>query len=654
MQTNKPLWCLVGALAIYSFGFVATASAQVTTEHFESNVATELKPWTHLNFYNDPKNFQFAIISDRAGGVRPGVFLDGVKKINLLMPEFVMSVGDFIPGNTSDREQLLKEWAEFDKELNPLKVPFFFLPGNHDINNDVMRQVWKERSGVPFYSFVYKDVLFLALDTTGEKGYIIPDYQVEYMKQSLKKHADVRWTFVFMHHPLWLYDNPGGFTRIEKMLEGRKHTVFAGHTHNYLYERRNDANYYILATTGGGSRLRGSRYGEFDHVSLITVTDDGPVMANLRLDGILPHDVTTRDDYEVTQTLSSAARMPYTMFTDGEDEVKSGTLYLKFQNPSKNEIEVKAKFMHGHQVSMKPNKIDMTLAPKSEKIVDIDIQSTEAISTANPALLQLAWSMTCEFEGSEELIEKRNATSAPSDLPFIKFLSGKRDIAFRPSTLPLIKTVAPEYVDSLDVVMADTEAGYTIRYTTDGSVPNVSSPEYKSPVTITGPTTIKARMFNEKGYGTTTETKSYGAPISAGSGLHYRLYAGTWTRLPDFSKLEPVFESVATDFNVESRQFRPDNWGMILEGNLQIDKAGEYTFHLNSDDGSKLYLDDQLVIDNDGDHSVLDLSGKVKLAAGARRLRIEFFEAGAEAILELDIEGPGMKRQPLPFDKVSH
>ena len=127
-----------------------------------------------MNFYNDPNNFKFAIVSDRAGGVRPGVFADAVKKLNLIMPEFVMSVGDFIPGNTADRAKLAKEWAEFDAELKPLKVPFFFVPGNHDINNDVMRDVWKERSGVPFYSFVYKNVLFLALDTTGEKGDIVP------------------------------------------------------------------------------------------------------------------------------------------------------------------------------------------------------------------------------------------------------------------------------------------------------------------------------------------------------------------------------------------------------------------------------------------------------------------------------------------------
>ena len=51
---------------------VPAAVGQVSAEHFESNVDTPVKPWTHLNFYNDPKNFKFAIVSDRTGGVRPG------------------------------------------------------------------------------------------------------------------------------------------------------------------------------------------------------------------------------------------------------------------------------------------------------------------------------------------------------------------------------------------------------------------------------------------------------------------------------------------------------------------------------------------------------------------------------------------------------
>jgi hypothetical protein len=105
---------------------------------------------------------------------------------------------------------------------------------------------------------------------------------------------------------------------------------------------------------------------------------------------------------------------------------------------------------------------------------------------------------------------------------------------------------------------------------------------------------------------------------------------------------------------VESRQLWPDNWGIVLEGNFEIDRPGDYTFYLKSDDGSKLYIDDQLVVDNDGDHSLLELQNATQLTAGTHKLRIEFFEAGGEAVLELHVEGPGLERQPLPMEKVSH
>jgi hypothetical protein len=628
--------CFTALVTMIVCGIATVCIGQVPAGSFESDVATIVKPWTNLEFYNDPKNFKFAIVSDRAGGVRPGVFLDAVNKLNLIMPEFVMSVGDFIPGNTADRVQLDKEWAEFDAELKPLKVPFFFVPGNHDINNDVMRDVWKQRSGVPFYSFVYKNVLFLALDTTGEKGDIVPDYQVESMRKALAKYPDVRWIFVFMHHPLWLYDNPTGFAKIENLLEGRRHTVIAGHLHRYLHELRNNANYYVLASTGGSSMLRGPRYGEFDHITLVTVTDDGPVMANLRLDGILPHNVTSRRDYELTEALASAADLPCLVLTDNEQEVSAGTAYVSFINPAERELAVKAEFMHGHEVRMSPAKIDMKVAPKSKKVIPVEIHSSESQRTDMPALLQLHWTMGYDIAGDEDL-----------------FLSGTREIPLRPSHVDLIRTVAPEFVGTLSVVPVEPEEQFTVRYTRDGSAPLVASPAFERPFEVRAATNVKARMFNKEGHGTATSQQSYKL-VAPGAGLRYRIYEGSWTRMPNYRELTPVFESVASDLNVESRQLSADNWGIVLEGSFDIARTGEYTFFLNSDDGSRLYIDDQLVIDNDGDHSLLELSGTRKLSAGKHELRIEFFEAGGEAILELDFAGPGINRQRFPVGEVYH
>ena len=105
------------------------------------------KPWTSLDLNNDEKNFQFAIVSDRTGGHRPGVFMEGVHRLNLLQPEFVMSVGDLIEGYTEDLVELNRQWDEFDGFVEQLEMPFFYVPGNHDITNQVMEDLWKKRLG---------------------------------------------------------------------------------------------------------------------------------------------------------------------------------------------------------------------------------------------------------------------------------------------------------------------------------------------------------------------------------------------------------------------------------------------------------------------------------------------------------------------------
>jgi hypothetical protein len=78
---------------------------------------------------------------------------------------------------------------------------------------------------------------------------------------------------------------------VEEALKDRPYTVFCGHVHRYQKFVRQGRNYYQLATTGGGSRMRGVSYGEFDHIVWVTMKKDGPVLANVMLDSILPDDL---------------------------------------------------------------------------------------------------------------------------------------------------------------------------------------------------------------------------------------------------------------------------------------------------------------------------------------------------------------------------
>ena len=109
--------------------------------------------------------FTFAIISDLNGGEREGIYNVAVEQINRLEPTFVLSVGDLIDGGTEDSLQLKKEWDSFGARTSKLDMPFFYLGGNHDLTNPKMRAFWKQRFGPRYYHFVYKDVLFLMMDS---------------------------------------------------------------------------------------------------------------------------------------------------------------------------------------------------------------------------------------------------------------------------------------------------------------------------------------------------------------------------------------------------------------------------------------------------------------------------------------------------------
>lgn len=265
-------------------------------------------PWTSLRPNAGNGQFQFAVVSDRTGGHREKVFSKAVHQINLLQPEFIMSVGDLIEGYSTKEDVVAAEWDQFDGYVKKFQAPFFYVPGNHDLTNPTQAKMWGERYGKKYYHFVYEKCLFVGLSSESpadEKGAPAPagsidPEQQEWLKKTLAANADVRWTFVFVHKPVWTVKDAAksGWGAVETALAGRKYTVFCGHVHRYQKFVRNGANYYQLATTGGGSKLRGLEYGEFDHVAWVTMKADAPLIANVMLDGILPESLRLPDDAE--------------------------------------------------------------------------------------------------------------------------------------------------------------------------------------------------------------------------------------------------------------------------------------------------------------------------------------------------------------------
>lgn len=280
---------LLGAVVLAGVGVAVAFSGNAGGPGKTVFVKEDRNPVTHLRWNDDPQEFRFAIVSDRTGGHRANVFAQAVEKLNLLQPEFVVSVGDLIEGSKKDIE-LTARWKEFDSFVTRLEMPFFYAAGNHDLDSAEQTKFWEKKLGRRHYHFVYRNVLFLMLNSEEPPDFAgsIGKEQAAYAARTLADNAGVRWTIAIVHRPLWTSNNgdKNGWHAIEQALKGRQYTVFAGHLHRYQKYVRQNMNYYQLATTGGASRIRGVEQGEFDQIAWVTMKKEGPLLANILLDAV--------------------------------------------------------------------------------------------------------------------------------------------------------------------------------------------------------------------------------------------------------------------------------------------------------------------------------------------------------------------------------
>ena len=298
---SKPLHVAIMALSAACAS--VACGAQFSHEHPEG-----AKPWTSEKFLDDPQEFHFAVIGDLTGGERPGIYAKAVERLNLLRPEFVMSVGDLVAGGGVSRPALQKQWDSFRERTAKLEMPFFYVVGNHDIwtgftgmtpARQTSIDLWKEQFGPKtYYSFTYKGCLFVCLDSMECHDYYPPrdalsDAQMEFAIAEFEKHKDARWRFIFMHKPLdWTSDR---WLALERKINKYEYSVFCGDWHNWCTATRHGKKYYAIGTTGGGwdgNAVPDLRRGIFDGVAWVTVTrDKGPVVAHLEISGV--HDGDT-------------------------------------------------------------------------------------------------------------------------------------------------------------------------------------------------------------------------------------------------------------------------------------------------------------------------------------------------------------------------
>ncbi len=207
---------------------------------------------------------------------------------------------------------------------------------------------------------------------------------------------------------------------------------------------------------------------------------------------------------------------------------------------------------------------------------------------------------------------------------------------------PKIEALSTIFVDRVSVEIDGGSSQLQTRYTLDGPDPGPSSPVYGRPIVLSRTTTVRARTYHRGepvtpvAEATFTRVKPWPARHSGvlQAGLEVSVFEGQWKTVLDLASQRPSTKVLAETFALPDALVR-DHVGATFTGYVRIPADDVYRFALSSDDGSQLWIDGKLVVDNDGLHSIVVNRGVVPLARGNHPIRVDWFNATGGARLAL-------------------
>jgi alpha-L-arabinofuranosidase len=136
-------------------------------------------------------------------------------------------------------------------------------------------------------------------------------------------------------------------------------------------------------------------------------------------------------------------------------------------------------------------------------------------------------------------------------------------------------------------------------------------------------------------------------------GIQFNYFEGSWFRVPEFDNLPTMKTGILKTIALPER-CADDNFGVSYNGYIEIPSDGMYDFFLTSDDGSKLFIDNEELVTNDGQHAAIERQGTTFLSKGAHSFKVYFFEAGGQQFISISIQGPGLAKQEIPEGMLFH
>lgn len=185
-----------------------------------------------------------------------------------------------------------------------------------------------------------------------------------------------------------------------------------------------------------------------------------------------------------------------------------------------------------------------------------------------------------------------------------------------------------------------------IRYTTDGSLPTQESTLYTAPFTISESTDFNFRAFRKNGTAdVAVKTRFVKMPLAEAAtvnvadlkeGLECKIFEKRYRNCENFTDGAKLLNTLSVDKIAIPKG--AGGWlGLELTAWVEIPADGIYTFSLMSDDGSRLYVNDYYVVDNDGDHGPRTVDGQYGMKAGLHALKIHYYDGNNGGQLHLDV-----------------